>query len=426
MNKNFKILLVVLFSALMFQSCNDTFKKKNNKEERVNWTFSFTDIPNNPLRGYVPAIDESGNIYFFHYDNAFKLNSAGKKIWEKNVGAAGYSRLIYFDNKLYFLSDKLLKCVDAQTGETVWSKEIGKTNINSIVLNSNRIYTVTTTSESLTDTKSTLYAYDILGNKLWEKVIKYTNDADEELITLVQNFSVSGNKIYLACFIEDVDGGDNDAQLAIMEYSDNDDAATKTWTWTSPAETNYDQSIKSYYGDLAIDDNGNILFAMSGNGGQSVYSISNTGVTNWVAPISSNKPALNIVVDGTGNAYTSYDAIEKVANGSKLWTSAINNDWEYGGLTSIGTVISEEGNISSVNLNSILTSVDKEGNVLWEQFYEKYEQGYNEFNSITINRNGDIIVLNKYGVTAYEGDGTALSTKGWPKVYNNYGNTGSR
>jgi len=255
-----------------------------------------------------------------------------------------------------------------------------------------------------------------LGNKIWETKIKYS---DTDTITYPNAISVVDNNIYLGIFAE-VDESD----FAIINYVDEGNSVSKNWSWLAPEDYSVGGGTPRIK-DFAIDDNNNIVFGMENSGTQYVFSLNASGTENWRTATTLPKIISNVTVDGNGNCYASHSFVEKLNESGIIWTSDTKADWLYEGLVSKAPVISKDVNLTYENVSQILASISSDGEFLWEQFWD-CELCNNEFHNLTINRNGDIIVITKAGVYCFDGDGTGLSDKGWPKRYGDYGNTSSK
>ena len=216
----------------------------------------------------------------------------------------------------------------------------------------------------------------------------------------------------------------NNSEFAIINYIDEGNSVTQNWSWLSPDYSSVGGGSPRIK-DFAIDDNNNIIFGMDISGTQTIFSINATGTENWHSATSLPKIISSISVDGNGNCYSAYSAVEKINDGGIVWESEYNTDWIYDGFSSKAPVISKQGNLTCENTSRIAASIGSDGTYLWEQFYG-CDLCNDEFHNLTINRNGDIIVIGKANIYCFEGDGTGLSDKGWPKKYGNYGNTSSK
>jgi hypothetical protein len=138
------------------------------------------------------------------------------------------------------------------------------------------------------------------------------------------------------------------------------------------------------------------------------------------------KEIVDVSIDKDGNFYTAYDKVEKLSAASTLWTSESKKDWKYEGLASQAPIITQNGSLIYSNFSSILTCVKADGTFDWEQYIYPCDICTEEFHNATVSTNGDVIVISKFGVYCFSGDGSSLAEHGWPKTYANYGNTSSR
>ena len=425
-SKKIKVLVVVIMAmSLMFQSCDKVLdppdESTSDKVDRMKWNFEFDTPSYHSLINPVPAIDEEGNIYAIADVQAvpggtqiLKLSADGAKLWSKTINKSVASRPIYQDGKLYFLLENELFCFDASNGEKVWSVENAAT-FTIIALNSQKIYVTRFVDDGFLGSNY-LEAYDLDGNKVWSEHIKYS---ETDTIAFPYTMSIRENQIYLGVLAEI-----GESNFAILNYQDNGDAVEKTWSWLGPVD--YTTGNNYFFRDFAIDDNSNLLFAMEDKGVQYVFSVSSEGLLNWSSPTSLDKTIVNVAVDGDGDAFVSYDKCEKISAGASVWTSDSKTDWTYEGLAAQSPVISKNGNLVYNNFSSIVASVTPAGDYEWEQYIYPCDICTEEFHNLTMNTNGEIIVVSKFRVYCFTGDGSALAEKGWPKVYGNYGNTASK
>ncbi len=421
--KYFKEYILIVFTAIMLllQSCEEglLIDPNDNQIDRLNWSYDFETVMAFSLYNRVPAIDEHGNIYVaadVQYGGQItKLAANGNEIWSVKVGDFPLSRLIYFNEKLFYQNDNKLICVSAIDGSELWNTPVVG-GFGTFALTPNKIYTSNFEDGGIFGCNNSLLAFDHSGNKIWETKIKYS---ENDTITYPNAISVNGNNIYLGIFVE---VGDSD--FAIVSYTDEGNSVSKQWSWLAPEDYSVGGGTPRIK-DFAIDDNNNLVFGMENSSTQHVFSVSNAGVTNWQTATTLSKIISNVTVDANGNCFVAYDKCEKVNQGGVAWTSEIKTDWQYEGLVSKAPVLSKDGNITYENISKILTSLAPDGAFLWEQFWG-CELCNDEFHNLTINRNGDIIVVTKAGVFSFKGDGTGLSDKGWPKRYGDYGNTSSK
>jgi len=414
---------ILLFAAaiLLLQSCEegDLPNPDNTQTDRLKWSYDFETVMAFSLFNTVPAIDEAGNIYLAadvqYGGQIVKLAADGTEIWSQLVAEFPLSRLIYYDSKIFYNSDSKLICISAVDGTQLWSAT-ATNGYNTMALTSDKIYTTNYEDGGIFGNNNSLLAFDHSGNKIWETKIKYS---ENDTITYPNAISVVGNNIYLGIFVE-VDN----SEFAILNYVDEGNTVSKQWSWLAPEDYSVGGGSPRIK-DFAIDDNNNLIFGMENSSTQYVFSLSNQGVENWRAATSLSRIISNVTVDANGNCYAAYYKIQKINEGGIVWTSEINAAWQYYGLVSKAPVISKEGNLTFENISRILTSVAPDGVFLWEQFWD-CNLCNDEFHNITINRNGDIILIGKANIYCFEGDGSGLADKGWPKRYGDYGNTSSK
>ncbi len=412
------LLLVVVF---LLQSCDNGLlpNADDNQTDRLNWSYDFETVMAFSLFNSVPAIDESSNIYVAadvqYGGQIIKLDAEGNEIWTIKESAFPLSRLIYFENKLFYIVENNLVCRSAIDGSELWTAD-APGGYNTLSLTSEKIYTIKFEDGGIFGCNNSLMAFDHSGNKIWETKIKYS---DNDTITYPNAISIKGNNIYLGIFVE-VDNSD----FAIINYVDEGNTVTKQWSWLAPEDYSVGGGAPRIK-DFAIDDNGNLIFGMENNSTQYVFSVNQQGVENWRTATSLPQIISDVTVDANGDCYAAYEFVEKINEGGIVWTSEVKAGWQYEGLVSKAPVLSQDNNITYENISKILASVAPDGIYVWEQYWG-CELCNDEFHNLTINRNGDIIVVTKAGVFSFQGDGTGLSDKGWPKRYGDYGNTSSR
>ncbi|NOY49370.1 MAG: PQQ-like beta-propeller repeat protein [Chlorobi bacterium] len=420
--KQIDFLKVLIFTivVLLIQSCDEGIlpSPDNNTTDRLIWTYDFPTVMAFSLYNTVPAIDEVGNIYVLADVQSggllVKLSSSGTEDWTLDVGDFPLSRLIYFEGKIYYINNGSLICLNSDDGSQIWSANApGAQEI--FALNSEKVYTTNFVDIGVLG-QTNLTAYDHSGNKIWETKIEYS---DTDSIAFANTIAIDGNSIYVGIYTEV-----GNSEFAIINYIDEGNTVSKQWTWLAPEDYSVGGTSPRIK-DFAIDDNGNLVFGMEDSGTEYVFSVSNQGVENWRSATSLSDVISNVAVDGDGNCYVSYDRCEKLGQDGIVWTSDVKTDWQYDGLVSKSPVISTGGSVTYENISRIVASISPDGEYSWEQFWG-CELCNDEFHNITININGDIIVVGKASIYCFEGDGTGLSEKGWSKRYGNYGNTSSK
>jgi hypothetical protein len=413
------ILLVAV--VLLLHSCDDGSlpNPNDNKIDRLNWSYDFETVMAFSLFNRVPAIDETGNIYVAadvqYGGQIIKLAAEGSEIWTITESEFPLSRLIYFENKLFYIVKNKLTCRSATDGSELWTAD-APGGYNTLALTSEKIYTNKFEDGGIFGCNNSLMAFDHSGNKTWETKIKYS---DNDTITYPNAISVVGNNIYLGIFVE---VGDSD--FVIINFIDEGNSVTKQWSWLAPKDYSVGGATPRIK-DFAIDENSNLIFGMENSSTQYVFSVSPQGTENWRTATSLPQIISNVTVNANDDCFAAYNFVEKINNNGTIWTSEVKADWQYEGLVSKAPVISQNGNITYENMSKILASVTPDGIYEWEQYWG-CELCNDEFHNLTINRNGDIIVVTKAGVFSFQGDGTGLSDNGWPKKYGDYGNTSSK
>jgi len=420
---------VFIFSLLFALSLSNTscdlnnIKLPDNNINRLKWVYNIGDISVNSLPNPVPAIDEDNNIYAYvsnhSKDDFIKLNSLGKGVWSRNGGGIT-SRIVYSNNLLYYVKNSTsIACSRASDGTEVWVTDHA-INGNRFAVTDTRIYTTDFRDNGFLGVNY-IKAFDLDGIEKWEKEIRYS---DTDTINFPYAISVNGSDIYVGVLEET-----NNSSFAILKYKDNGDEAIKLWSWLAPEDFTT-EGVNGRFNDIAIDDSGNILFAMSKDGTQFIFSVSSNGTENWHTETAQEKVISFVTVDKQGNAYSSYSTTEKSGSAGKIWNTNLKSDWEFEGFSSKGPALSNNGNSYSIDDSKLLTAIDNTGKVLWEQHYEPgTNSGLSvdeQFQNITINRNGDIIIIGKFEIKCFKGDGSGLLEGGWPKEFGNYGNTASK
>lgn len=422
--KYFKEYIFIVFAAtmLLFQSCDDIvppINPEDNKIDRLKWTYDFSTIMAYSLDNQIPAIDEEGNIYLAadvqYGGQIVKLSESGQELWLKKENDFPLSRLMYFDGKVFYITNNKLICRQASDGEKLWEADASG-GYKTLALSNNKIYTIKFVDGGIFGSNHTLLAYDYSGNQVWETKVQYS---PVDTMCYANAISVNGNNIYLGVFAE-VDNSD----FAIINYVDGGNSVSKGWTWLAPEDYSVGGGSPRI-ADFAIDDNSNLIFGMEKSSVQYIFSLSPSGIENWHSETSLPQIISSVSVDGSGNCFASYDKCEKIDNNGIVWSSEIKTDWDYLGLTSKGPAISDNGDLYFQNPSKLLTAVDYDGNFLWEQFYN-CDYCNDVFHNVTINRNGDIILISKAAVYCFKGNGKGLANAGWPKPFGNYGNTASK
>ena len=414
--------LIFVAVILLMQSCDGVVEDINpadNLVNRLKWSYDFETVMGQSLNNEVPAIDENGNIYAIADVQAggkiFKLSSDGTELWSITESEFPLSRVIYFEDKIFYNGNNELVCRNAGDGTKLWTAPAA-VGYKTMALNNGKIYTGNFVDGGIFGNNYSLLAYDLSGNLIWEEKIRYS---ENDTITYPNAISVNGNNIYLGIFVEV-----NNSDFAVINYVDNGNTVTKQWTWLAPEDYSVggaNPRIK----DFSIDNSGNLLFGMENNSTQYVFSLNTMGVENWRTASTISEIISNVAVDANGDSYVAFDKVEKINSGGIVWSSEPKKDWEYSGLISQSPVLSQNGDITYSNYSQIMESRDKNNSKLWEQYYG-CGLCNNIFDNITINRNGDIILISKAGLYCFKGNGSALSESGWPKPYGDYGNTSGK
>ena len=415
-----KLIIPFFLLTFLFQACEegDLITPDNTKNNREKWSYEFKNVMALSLPNNVPAIDEAGNIYVIadvqYGGEIIKLTSDGKEEWLKKENAFPLSRIIYDNQKLYYINSQMLTCRDANNGELLWETKV-EGSMDLFALNNSKIYITRFVDIGIVGSNY-LDAYSLDGDKIWETRIKYS---DTDTISFPNTITVNGNNIYVGILAEV-----NQSEFAILDFVDQGNSATKNWSWLAP--DNYsvgggDPPIRNF----AIDDDGNLIFGMANNNTNYIFSVSASGNENWRKETTLSKIIASVTVNGNGDCYVGLDKLEKINQNGIVWTSPGKPDWDYTGLTSNSPVIDKSGNLFYVDPSTMFTAVSSQGDSLWSQYYG-CNLCNNVYYNVTINHNGDLIIASKAGVICYKGEGSALAENGWPKIYGDLGNTCSK
>ena len=415
-----KLIFPLIALTLLFQACEpgDLPNADNTKNDRERWSYDFSTVMAASLYNQVPAIDEEGNLYLIadvqSGGDIIKLSADGTEQWVKSENSYPLSRIIYQNNKVYYLNHQMLICLDAASGEKVWDTEVsGAQSI--FAINNSKIFVARFVDEGLLGSNH-LVAYNLDGALVWETKIEFS---ETDTVSYANAISVNGNNIYVGVLAEV-----GSSEFGIINYVDEGNQVSTSWTWLAPGSFSVGGGSPRIK-DFAIDDNGNLIFGMEKSGTEYIFSVNPSGADNWNAVSNVPKIISNVSVDGDGNCYVAFDRCEKIDNNGVVWTSSSKADWDYTSLFSKSPAIDDNGNLYYTDLSTMLTAASPQGDSLWSQYYG-CNLCNNKSHNVTVNRNGDIIVISKAGVTAFKGEGTGLSEKGWPKVFGNYGNTASK
>ncbi len=417
---NQKLIIPVLFLLFVFQSCEpgDLPTPDNTQNDRELWNYEFSDVANFSLYNQPPAIDEAGNIYAIgdiqNGGEMVKLAPDGTKLWGVQESYFPLSRLIYQNNKLFYIHQEMLVCRNADNGEKLWEKEVSGAG-DLFALKNDKIYITKFVDDGVFG-KNYLVSYTTNGDKRWEQRIKYS---DTDTISFPNAISVNGNNIYLGILAE-VDN----SEFAIINYTDQGNDVARGWTWLAPENFSVGGGTPRIR-DFSIDDDKNIIFGMNSNGDAYIFSVNASGTENRHVKTTLGYLIASVSVDGSGNCYAAYNHCDEVDNNGVVWSSKSNESWDYTSLFAKAPAIDDKGNLYFVDLSTMFNAVSPQGDSLWSQYYG-CNLCNNEYHNLTINRNGDVIVISKAGITAFKGSGTKLAQGGWPKIYGNLANTSSK
>ncbi|MCB8964355.1 MAG: PQQ-like beta-propeller repeat protein [Bacteroidales bacterium] len=414
--RKFGILCICILSAfVLLSSCSkdDAGDDDNNPTTNANveWTKQLA-LPINPALGqnYMPAIDENDNIYVLMSDfnggsaiQAFDKN--GTELWSKSQNDVNPHNQMptYFQNKLFFTTDKKLICLNASNGSKVWEYNIPDSMLYitpaiAIVNNFTLITLEKETAES-----SYLFAINPSNGN-----VAGTLAISDDRVWL--NMAARGNTVYLAHgFLYKVTVSSNGAM-------------SLDWNVQLPGD---DPTVYfNFENDMVIAPNGNVTFAYGELSNPSLHiliSYNSQGQKLWEYE---RQYASRITLDEQGNIYDggNKDLIKiNGANGQKIWAAEPPSEFEYvsmGNFTSM--VHANNGNLYCGDVYGIY-GANYSGDITYSVYSSTLELGDSTpFSDVTLLSNGNIIVMtmgngtngNIHCIKANTG---GISTKGWSK-----------
>lgn len=428
--KNLWRLFSMLLVIVVLQSCDELLdppsgdNTQDDKVERLKWKVDFDEVAAASLLNPVPAVDPSGNVYVLAdvkdipgATQIMKISPSGEKLWSVREKLSVASRIMYQDEKLYFIISNTLFCLNAADGTELWSVAKAAT-YNIIAMNNERIY-LTRWQDTNVVGRSFIDAYDLSGNRVWSHRIFFPGTDSVYSNNFPYTMSLHGNQIYLGVLAEV-----GDAEFGIIAYQDNGDAPEEKWNWLAP--DNFSSGNQYYFRDFAIDNDNNLLFRLTNDGVQYIFSVSENGITNWSAASGQQKEIVDVSINGEGDFFTAFDKVEKLSSAGDIWTSEAKKDWDYEGLAAQAPIITQNGNIIYSNNSAILSLLKADGSLEWEQYIYPCDICTEEFHNIALTPGGDIIVVGKFRVYCFEGDGSGLPENAWAKTYGDYGNTANK
>lgn len=419
-----KFLIAIYFVAILFSSCekDELIDNDNNQTTNANieW-YKELALPINPALGknYMPAVDENDNIYVLMRDfngggyamQAFDKN--GTELWSKSQNNVNPHNQMptFFQNKLYFTSDKKVVSLNATDGSNSWEYNIPDSMLfitSSIAIVENYVLV---TLQSGTADHSYLFALNA-NNGSVAGTLAITDDR------VWLNMAARGNTVYLAHgFLYKVTVAANGSM-------------NLDWSVQLPGDdpTYYFNLEK----DIVIAPNGNITFAYSELANPSLdilISYNNQGQKLWEFE---RQFASRITLDEYGNIYDggNKDLIKiDGATGQKVWAVKPPSEFEYvimGSFTSM--MHANNGNMYCGDVYGIYGS-DYSGKIKYSVYSSTLGIGdATPFSDVTLLSNGNIIVLTmgdgtNGSIHCIKADTKGISTKGWPKRGANAANT---
>ena len=127
---------IFIFNQIAILSLIFLFQGFGQGQENTSPLVKCWDFAADNLSGYKYASDNE-KLYLASHDNeVFSLDKRGQLSWKSEFGENISSDLIYFDNKVYFLTSKesesvkeiFLHAISANTGISLWHKAVTKTS----------------------------------------------------------------------------------------------------------------------------------------------------------------------------------------------------------------------------------------------------------------------------------------------------------
>lgn len=406
---NFKILALLTFVVFSFTSCfNDKDHLGKQKiEDITNWTFETGVETNNSTMEFIPTIGESGNIYFMIQNNygqplfAFALDQNGTQLWKLELEGDTYSRFIYKNSKLYYMSlegpKRYVNCLNSSDGSIVWKREI--------TFNEYQNYAIAISNQAIVvGIKDSIVAIDFDGSTIGKQFV-----GAQEFYAI----SISGNEIFATWSTV------NNGYGHLSKYTLNDLSFEHNWT--------YDATDGCFSRDISIDDNGNsfVTFHGTDNG---LFCFKNDGSIKWqTAPdfiISSSNDEHSTTITSDG---------EILAGGGHLYKFSQDGNivWQTNSETIPTISVRQAPNIgangkfyyqenSPIATLSGVRAFNTDGSYYW-YCYKPTSSYYS-----VLNRNGDLLVLSYGTLYSISTESNGLGTGQWSKMYNDYGNTASK
>ena len=424
--KKIGIISIGIFLAIaMLSSCKkDEITDNNNPltEAKTEWTKPLA-VPINPALGknYMPAVDVNDNIYVLmqdweNMDGGYILQAfdkSGTELWQKsNNDVTPYNQMpTFFQNRLFFTSDKKVVSLNASDGSKAWEYNIPDSMLfitSSIAIVENYVLV---TLQSGTANHSYLFALNTNNG-----TVAGTLAVTEDRVWL--NMAARGNTVYLAHgFLYKVTVNAN---------------GTMNLDWSVQLPGNDPTYYFNFEKDMVIAPNGNVTFAYSELGNPSMdilISYDNQGQKLWEFE---RQYASRITLDEQGNVYDggNKDLIKiNGASGQKVWSVKPPSEFEYVLMGSFTSMIhAKDGNLYCGDTYGIY-GLNYSGEIKYSVYSSTLGLGESvPFSDVTLLSNGNIIVLtmgdgSNGSIHCIKGNTQGISTKGWPKRGANAANT---
>lgn len=404
--KHISNVLFLITLVLVISSCgkDENHLGKKDINEVTLWTFETDISQENSTMLAIPSIDENKNNYFLIQRNfgeqlyAYSVDNNGNKNWQQTLTGDHKSRLIYKNQKLFYLSlepgSGYINCLNASDGNLLWKSKVSMQEYQN--------YTISVSNDAIfVGTNDSLLAFDANGNK----ITGYDFDAQE-----FYAISVSGNEVF--AFWSTVNNGYG--HLSKLTF--NGSELTHNWTFDGAG---------CFSRDIAIDNDGNAYITFDTQG---FYCIANDGTVKWNTSsdfiISSSNDMNSATVSDSGFVFAGGGTLYKYnQSGGIEWF--INSD-SYPTITvRQAPVLGKNGKLYYIE-NSPVGSIpglrvfNEDGSYYWYTL-KPATQNYG-----VLNQDGNYLVIADGSLYCISTSSGGLASDGWPKMYYDYGNTGAK
>ena len=429
MRKIWILCFVILSGFVMFSSCkkDEIIDDDNNNQAtdaKTEWTKPLA-LPINPALGknYMPAVDGNDNIYVLMrnfegdgYGYAMqKFDKNGNELWVKQSTEAGYTphnqMPTYFQDKLFFTTDKKVVALNSSDGSIAWEYNIPDSMLfitQAIAIVENFVLI---TLENNTAEYSYLFSLNA-GTGSVAGTLAVTSDR------VWLNMAARDNTLYLVHgFLYQVTVNSN---------------GSMNLNWSVQLPGNDPTYYYNFDNDIVIAPNGNVTFAYGEQSNPSMLkliSYNNNGNKLWEYE---RQYSSRITLDGQGNVYDGgKDDLIKIdgSSGQKVWSVEPPSEFEYVAMGSFTSMIhANDGNIYCGDTYGIY-GVNSSGELKYSVYSSTLEIGESvPFSDVTLLSNGNIIVLTmgdgaNGSIHCIKGSTKGISTIGWPKRGANAANT---